>query len=89
MQEAQEKIATQDATRCPRRKKRFLRQDIHAAAEALSMTVVPGQVLSDEAYYTQLGVFDQEQKALMLTLTDEALGKGAKQATLTPDSPLS
>ena len=88
LQEAQEKIATQDAT-LSEAQKEVLRQDIHAAAEALSMTVVPGQVLSDEAYYTQLGVFDQEQKALMLTLTDEALGKGAKQATLTPDSPLS
>ena len=71
-------MATEQAT-LSEAQKESLRQDIQAAAEALSMTVVPGQVLSDEAYYTHLGALDQEKQTLMLSLTNEALGIGAEE----------
>ena len=70
LQEAQEKLASQGA-KLSEGQKEVLRQDIQKAADILSMTVVPGQVLSDEAYYTQLEVFNQEKTAMMQSLTNE------------------
>ena len=48
-------------------------KNIQKAADTATIKVVPGQVLSDEAYYAQLDVFDKEKTALMQSLTNEVV----------------
>ena len=78
LQEAQETLVAQGAM-LSEGQKEVLRQSIQTAADTLAMEVVPGQVLGDEAYYTLLGVFDQQKQAAMRSLTNEALGVGADE----------
>ena len=69
---AQDKLAEQGAE-LSEEDKSLLSNEIQKAADTLAMKVAPEQVLSDEAYYSLLGVFDQETRALRRSLTNEAL----------------
>ena len=70
--QAQEELAEKGAT-LSEVQKEVLRKDIQQAADTAAIKVVPGQVLSDEAYYAQLEVFNQEKTALLQSLTNEEL----------------
>ncbi len=69
---AQDKLAEKGAE-LSEEDKSLLSNEIQKAADTLAMKVAPEQVLSDEAYYSLLGVFDQETRALRRSLTNEAL----------------
>lgn len=70
--QAQEELAEKGAT-LSEVQKEVLRKDIQQAADTAAIKVVPGQVLSDEAYYAQLEVFNQEKTVLLQSLTNEEL----------------
>ena len=72
LQEAQEKLADPGA-KFSEGQKEALRKDVQTAAYTLGITVVPGQVLTDEAYYTQLNAINLEKTEMMQSLTGKVL----------------
>lgn len=72
LKEAQEELVEKGAA-LSEVQKEVLHKNIQKAADTATIKVVPGQVLSDEAYYAQLDVFDKEKTALMQSLTNEVV----------------
>ncbi|WP_454843095.1 NEL-type E3 ubiquitin ligase domain-containing protein [Pseudomonas gorinensis] len=63
--------------------KAVLRKDIDMAGRALgkpSSEIRPGQVMTDEQYYADILILDEERKTILRRLCDQAMGRAASVA---------